>query len=131
MQAVLDNEMDRMGGLRTLQKAYEGTLHGTTTHVQSACEYESVCGQIPEDKDRSLEEAEMVVSNSPINQMSEAVKEAFDDLMDEYTQLSDFLREKQDRITLVEMLSEQGCNSFGWFCFYSQETFSRQPGRLL
>ena len=109
MQAVLDNEMDRMGGLRTLQKAYEGTLStGLQLMYKVRANMKAFVVKFREDKDRSLEEAEMVVSNSPINQMSEAVKEAFDDLMDEYTQLSDFLREKQDRITLVEMLSEQG-----------------------
>ena len=109
VQAVLDNEMDRMGGLRTLQKAYEGTLStGLQLMYKVRANMKAFVVKFREDKDRSLEEAEMVVSNSPINQMSEAVKEAFDDLMDEYTQLSDFLREKQDRITLVEMLSEQG-----------------------
>lgn len=109
VQAVLDNEKDRLAGLMALQKRYEGTLStGLQLMYKVSANTKGFVSKFYADKDSKREVEEMAASNAPVSAMSPTVRDAFEDLMDEYHQLSDFLREKQDRMTLIEALNEQG-----------------------
>lgn len=102
-KSELEFHRDRFSSLTLLTKRYDSML---STSVQLFYKVQSSAQEFISEfykTDMAADPAVTLTTELPTKLM-----DSYEDLMDEYNQLSDFLREKQDRNVLIEALNEQG-----------------------